>query len=134
MSNKTRNKKSSSSRAGSKKKLQVRKTRGTALTIALVLIVVHSLLAAILYYGLGNAPEVQRPWILSLMVVHFLLNIVAAVGIFYWKTWGLYVYAASAIIALVVGLVSIGVWSVFYMILPIAILGWMLRTKWDNFE
>lgn len=133
MANKAKNKKSSRV-SSSKKKMQVKKTRGTALTIALVVIVVHSLLAAVLYYGLSNAPEVQRPWILGLMVVHFLLNIVAAAGIFYWKTWGPYVYAASAIIALVVGLVSIGAWSVFYMVLPVAILGWLLRTKWDYFE
>lgn len=134
MANKAKNKKSNVKVNRNKKKVQVRKTRGTALTIALVLIVVHSILAAILYSGLSNAPEVQRPWILSLMVLHSLLNIAAAVGIFYWKTWGMYVYAASAIIALVVGLVSIGAWSVFYMVLPVAILGWLLRTKWDYFE
>lgn len=133
MSNKSKNKKSTS-RASGKSKVQVKKNRGTALTIALVVVIIHSLLAAVLFYGLSNAPEVQRPWILGLMVLHFLLNILAAIGIFYWKTWGLYVYAGSAIIALVVGLVSIGAWSVFYMVLPVAILGWLLRTKWDYFE
>jgi hypothetical protein len=132
MANKTKKKKTSVS-TNSKKK-PVRKVRGTALTIALVVIVVHSLLAAVLYFGLRTDPGVERTWILGLMVLHFLLNVLAAIGIYYWKLWGMYVYAASAIIALVAGLVSIGVWSVFYMILPVAILGWLLRSKWDNFE
>ncbi len=105
-----------------------------SLTIALIVVVVHSLLAAVLYFGLRTDPAVERTWILGLMVLHFLLNVVAAIGIYFWKMWGMYLYAASAVIALVVGLVSIGAWSAFYMVLPIAILGWLLRTKWDYFE
>jgi hypothetical protein len=72
--------------------------------------------------------------VLTLMSIHFLANVVAAVGIWYWKKWGPYVYAYSAILALVIGLVTVGVWSVFYMVLPVAILGWLLRTKWDYFS
>ncbi len=69
-----------------------------------------------------------------MMVVHFLANIAAAVGIWYWKKWGLYVYAASTILALVAGLISVGIWSLFYMVLPLAIIGWVLRSKWSYFE
>jgi lipoprotein signal peptidase len=116
------------------KKKQVRKERGTLLTIALVVVGLHGLAAAIAYSTLSNAPDVQRPWIISMMVLHFLMNVAAAIGIFYWKKWGLYVYATSTVIALVAGLLSVGVWSVFYMVLPLAILGWLLRTKWDYFE
>jgi len=131
---KNKNKKASSFRASGKQKPQAKKHHGTLLKIALIIMVVHGIFGAYLFYSLKVDPAVERPWILGLMVVHFLANILAAVGIFYWKQWGLYVYAASAIIALVVGLVSIGAWSVFYMVLPVAILGWLLRTKWDNFE
>jgi Na+/proline symporter len=109
-----------------------KKERGTLLTIALLVIAIHGVFAAALYYT--SAPEVQRPWIISMMVVHFLANVAAAVGIFYWKKWGLYVYAASTIIALVAGLLAVGIWSTFYMILPLVILGWLIRTKWDYFE
>ena len=134
MATKNKNKKASSSKASTKKKPQVKKHHGTLLKIALIIVAVHGIFGAYLYYSLSADPEVQRPWILGMMVLHFLANILAAVGIFYWKKWGMYVYAASAIVALVAGLVSIGVWSVFYMVLPVAILGWLLRTKWDNFE
>ena len=126
--------KSSSTRPINKKKAPVKKVHGTLLTIALVIMGVHGIVAAYLYYSLSTAPEVQRPWILGMMVLHFLANIAAAFGIFYWKKWGLYVYAFSTIIALVAGLLSVGIWSVFYMVLPFVIVGWLLRTKWDYFE
>jgi hypothetical protein len=111
------------------------KERGTVLTIFLVLIALHGILAGILYYTerMDNS-TLDRPWILSLMVVHSLANVVAAVGIWYWKRWGLYVYSASTVLGVVVGLLAIGAWSLFYMILPLVILGWVLRTKWGNFE
>ena len=144
MSTKSKNKKASSTRVNSakpsstkpinKKKAPPKKVHGTLLTIVLVIMAVHGIIAAYLYYSMSTAPEVQRPWIIGMMVVHFLGNIAAAVGIFYWKKWGLYIYAGSTIIALVAGLLSIGVWSVFYMVLPLAIVGCLLRSKWDYFE
>lgn len=115
-----------------KKKTVVKKERGTILTIVLIIMAIHGIFAAYLYST--AAPEVQRPWIITMMVVHSLLDIAAAVGIYYWKKWGLYVYAASTVLALVAGLLSIGVWSVFYMVLPLAIVGWLLRSKWSYFE
>ncbi len=114
------------------------KTRGTLLTIALVVMVLHGLAAAIFYAvarqdALSTA-YMSRPWLIALMSLHFLLNVVAAVGIWFWKKWAMYVYAASTILAVVVGLLSIGIWSVFYMVLPFVIIGWLLRTKWDYFK
>lgn len=118
-----------------KAKGKIRKERGTLLTIALVIVALHGVFATYLYYTLRTQQAyLERPWILTLMVVHSALNVAAAVGIWYWKKWALYVYAASAVIALVVGLLSVGIWSVFYMVLPVAILGWLLRTKWGYFE
>jgi cell division protein FtsW (lipid II flippase) len=114
------------------------KTRGTLLTIALVVMVLHGLAAAIFYAvarqdALSTA-YMSRPWLIALMSLHFLLNVVAAVGIWFWKKWAMYVYAASTILAVVVGLLSVGIWSVFYMVLPFVIIGWLLRTKWDYFK
>jgi lipoprotein signal peptidase len=125
--------KNKNTQAKNKKKKVVKKERGTLLLIALILIVVHSLVAAILYSTLKSSPDIQRPWLITMMVVHFLANVAAAAGIYFWKKWGLYLYSASAIIALVAGLLAVGMLSVFYMVLPIVILGWLLRTKWDYF-
>jgi hypothetical protein len=111
------------------------KERGTWLSLALVVMVLHGAFGAYLFYTVRvGEPYLDRPWILTLMVVHFLANILAAAGIWYWKKWGLVVYAASTVLAVVVGLLSIGVWSVFYFVLPMAILGYILRAKWDYFQ
>ena len=110
------------------------KVRGTVLTILLVIMGLHGIVAGFFYYYYRtNTAYLDRPWILTLMAIHFFMNVVAAVGIWYWKKWALYVYAASTVVALVVGLLSVGIWSVFYMVLPLAIMGWVLRTKWDYF-
>jgi hypothetical protein len=109
--------------------------RGFWLTLALIIMGLHGIFAAYLYYTIRVEEAVlDKPWILTLMVIHFLANIVAAVGIWFWKKWALYVYVASTILAVVVGLLSVGIWSVFYMFLSLAILGYILRSKWDYFE
>jgi hypothetical protein len=124
----------SKSSTKSKKKQAPKKVRGSWLTIALVIIVLHSLVAAIAYATTNiNAENLDKSLALSLMVLHFLANVVAAIGIWYWQKWGLYLYAASAIVAVVVGLLTIGIWSFFYLALPAIILGWLVRTKWSYF-
>ena len=121
------------SRPGKRSKAPV-KERGIWLQILLVIMVLHGLFAAYFYYTVRTQETyLDRPMILSMMVIHSLANVVAAVGIWYWKKWALYVYAGSTILALVVGLLSVGAWAVFSMVLPLAILGYVLRTKWDYF-
>jgi hypothetical protein len=114
-----------------------RKTRGTWLTIALVVIVLHGLLAAV-YYAAAKVDSayMARPWLISLMVVHFLANVAAAIGIWYWKKWGVYIYIVSTILAVIVGLITtgLGMVSIFYFALPLVIVGWLLRTKWAYFD
>jgi len=135
----TSNKSTSSNKPNDYKKKPIekkkpKKVRGFWLTAALVVMALHGIFAAYLYYTQASAPTLQRPWILGLMVVHSLANVVAAVAIWYWKRWGLYVYAASTVLAMVVGLMSVGIYSLFYMFLPFVIVGWLLRTKWDYIE
>jgi hypothetical protein len=126
---------SQSKRKHSAKAKNQKKERGFWLTLFLVIMALHGIFAAYFYYTVRvGEPSLDRPWILTLMVIHSLANILAAVGIWYWKKWALYVYAASTILGLVVGLLSIGAWSTFYMVLPLAILGYILRTKWNYFN
>lgn len=110
------------------------KTRGTFLTILLVIMALHEIVAGFFYYAARMDDSiVSRPWLVGLMAIHSFANVIAAVGIWKWKMWAWQLYIASAVLALVVGLLTMGVWSAFYMILPLAIVGWALRTKWDNF-
>ena len=121
------------SKQGKRTKAQV-KERGIWLQIILVVMAIHGIFAAYFYYTVRTQePYLDRPMILTLMVIHSLANVVAVIGIWFWKKWALYVYAGSTILALVVGLLSIGAWSVFYMVLPLVILGYVLRSKWGYF-
>ena len=119
-------------------KAAMRKSRGTGLTIVLVLMAIHGIIAGAAYLALYKEPStitmtthITR---LALMGLHMLANVVAAVGIWFWKKWALYIYAASTVVALVLVLIS-GIWyGAFYVVLPLAIVGWLLRTKWDYFD
>lgn len=114
-------------------KKPVHKVRGFWLTAALVLMIVTGLAAAI-FYNAAKTPQVDRTWILTMMVVANLLDVVAAIGIWLWKRWGTYVYLFATAIAFVAGLASVGMWASFYLILPAVIVGWLLRSKWDYFD
>jgi hypothetical protein len=114
-------------------KKPVHKVRGFWLTAALVLMIVTGLAAAIFFYA-AKTPQVDRTWILTMMVVANLMDVIAAIGIWLWKRWGMYVYLYATIIAFVAGLASVGMWASFYLILPAVIVGWLLRSKWDYFD
>jgi hypothetical protein len=136
----SKNKKSQTTSQHSSKNLKSRqkqareKERGWLLSLVLVIMALHGLAASYFYINVQNMPEVQKPFVIWLMVLHSLANVVAAIGIWNWKKWALYVYAGSTIASVVAGLLSIGAWSVFYMVLPLAIVGWLLRTKWEYFD
>jgi hypothetical protein len=130
----TQSQKKVQSKPAQKGKKPVRKERGWLLSAALILIILHGLLGAVLYYTQSKQDFVPRPVILVLMSIHFLANIAAAFGIWNWKKWGIYVFVGSELLAVVLGLITVGIWSLFYMFLPLVILGWLLRTKWDYFE
>jgi hypothetical protein len=110
------------------------KQRGTFLTILLVIMALHGIVAGFFYYSARMDDSIiTRPWLVTLMAIHSFANVIAAVGIWKWKMWAWQLYIASTILALVVGLLTMGVWSAFYMVLPLAIVGWALRTKWNLF-
>ncbi len=114
----------------------VKKVRGFWLTFVLVIMALHGVVATLFYTSAkaGAAPN-ARTWILTLMIVHSLLDVIAVVGVWYWRRWGLYLYAFSTILAVIAGLLTgYGMYSVFYMALPLVIMGWLLRTKWNYLE
>jgi len=117
-----------------KTKHDARNERGLGLSLILIVMALHGIFGTILYYTIRTQEALDRPWLISLMALHSLANVIAVVGIWFWKKWALYVYAASTVLALSVGLISLGAWTVFYLIVPFAILGWMLRAKWNLFE
>ncbi len=126
-------KKSTGKSSKSVKKIQ--KKHGVLLIGFLVFMIIHGIVTAVMYDQFRTPDAmISRPYIAGLMVLHSLLNIAAAAGIWFWKKWGLYLYAGSTILALVLGLITVGMWSVFSIVLPAAILGWILTDKWEYFE
>jgi hypothetical protein len=110
------------------------KKRGGLLTFAIIIIGLHGAVGAYLYSTLTHAPDVQRPWIVAMMVIHFLANLVAAFGIYSWKKWGLTLYVASNLLAIVAGALAVGLFSIFYLILPLVITGYIVKSKLKYFS
>jgi hypothetical protein len=126
------------SKAGNPAKKQVKKERGTVLSILLGLILLHAIFATFLAFtSLRDQYAGYRNWILVLFALISLADILAAVGMWYWKKWAIYLYAGTRVIATAVHLMLTGSGLVvFYDLLPVAILGYVinLQSKQNLFE
>ena len=112
------------------------KERGTWLSIWLILIVVHGVIAAGLIWYLRNEGGLGSPWwVFTLLFVLAIADIVAAVAAWYWKRWGLQLYALSTVVGIVIGLVlTASQLIVFHDIIPLAILGYLIKDKRSHFS
>ena len=62
-------------------------------------------------------------------------DIVAAVAIWYWKKWGLRLYAISTVIGIAAGLIlTASQLVVFHDIIPLAVLGYVIKDRWGDFD
>lgn len=130
------NTKQNSNMKGPAKK-PVNKERGTLLSVLYVLIGVHGILGAYVGYSTLKAEYVQTTWALPVLTLVSVAAIVAAVAMWYWKEWGIYLYAVVGIIQAIVHLLMTGsMLVVFYDILPVAILAYIinLQSKRHLFE
>ena len=136
--NKTANqpvKPTTKAKAPAKKPIQ--KERGTLLSVLLALILVHALLATYLGYTSLRDEYTRTTWVLPLMILVSIACIVAAVGMWYWKQWGIYLYAIACVIQAAVHLALTGaLMVVFYDLLPLSILAYVisLQSKQKLFE
>jgi hypothetical protein len=108
-----------------------KKERGWILISAYIIIALHGILAA---YLISTYPKpvlpVDKSYLLPILAANALLNVVAAIGMWYWKRWGLILYGISAMIAAAIGLVLTGqLLVIFYQLIPLAILGYILALK-----
>ena len=119
------------SKAEGPAKKQVNKKRGGLLSFLLVLIGLHAITASILVYStLKQDYEGSRTWILVVLTLVSLAEIVAAVGMWYWKKWAIYLYGITRVIATAIHIILTGTTLVvFYDLLPVAILGYVIRLQ-----
>jgi hypothetical protein len=125
----------SSTKAPAKK--QAHKERGTLLTVLLVLIFLHAIFATYLGYISLKAEYAKTTWVLPLLTLVSVACIVAAVGMWYWKQWGITLYAVTCVVQAVVHLLMTGqMLVVFYDLLPLSILAYVisLQSKEKLFE
>lgn len=112
------------------------KERGTWLSIWLVFIGLHGILSSVLVWYLRNQQNESSPsWVLATLFLLSLADVVAAIAAWYWKKWGLWLYAISTGIGIVLGLVLTRsqLW-VFHDLLPLVILGYLVRDKRNGFD
>ena len=107
------------------------KTRGTVLSVLLVLIFLHALLAtAVVYSTLKEQFAAATSWVLPVMGLVSLAGIVAAVGMWYWKKWAITLYLVTSVIAMVIHLMLTGsLLVVFYDLLPVSILAYVINMQ-----
>jgi hypothetical protein len=118
-------------------KKAVHKQRGTLLSVLIVLIGLHGILGAYVGYVSLKTEYVKAPWALALLTLVSVAALVAAVAIWYWKQWGITLYAVVCIVQAAVHLALTGsLLVVFYDILPVAILAYVinLQSKTKLFE
>ena len=109
--------------------------RGFWLSLVLILIMIHSIFTIWFVYNAQQASDASStPWLIGALVLVAIAKFIAAIAIWNWKKWGLYMFAVSVVISVILGLILTGWWLiVFNEVLPLAILGWFIRDKWSNF-
>jgi hypothetical protein len=105
--------------------------RGTVWVVWLVLLGLHGIGAIFLAYTSFNAEYAQnRNLIVTALVVAAVLQVVSVVGMWFWKTWGLYMYVAVTFIQMAAHMVlTASVWVGFYDAIPLLITGYILNFK-----
>lgn len=118
-------------------KVEKKPDRGLGLSIWLILIVILSFVTGAATLSLMKQPDVPtRDWLISLFLIFTASKAIGALGIWNWKTWGLYLYAIAVLGTMGVALVltSFLIWGIFYEAIPLLITGWLLRGKMGYFE
>lgn len=110
------------------------KERGCWLTGWLLLMAIHGIVASLLVFYLRRQPGSDSPLWLAVLAAVSVATVVAAIAIWYWKRWGLILYAVTIAVGIVVGLIltRTQLW-VFHEIIPLAILGYLVKDKWAYF-
>lgn len=104
------------------------KRRTTMLTIVLALVSIGAVIDAIipLLYR-RETYEINHPIVLGGAILVGLLGVAGVVGLWLWKRWGLYLFIASVIGSIAVGLVVYPLmWAAFHAVIPLLILGYGL--------
>jgi len=110
--------------------------RGTLLTIALVLVVLHGIFVFAVYWAtIGNMGREAAPWTLTVLGLAAAADVIAGIAMWFWKKWGMYLYFIATAVKTVVTLAMTGsLMMVFAGLLPMIIVGYIIKPHLKHFN
>jgi len=113
-----------------------KRERGGWLSAWLILVVLYNAFSVFLVWDLrAQQSAISAPWFWLLLLAPSVANILAAIAIWKWKNWGLVLYAISTTVAIAVGLLlTASQLIVFHEIIPLAILGYLIKDSRQHFD
>jgi hypothetical protein len=120
----------------SNKKETHKKERGWLLTLAIVLVIIGGMISfGVAWSESGIRGSALPTWFLIAAVASAIADIIAGIGLWRWQKWGYYLFLASTIVSIVLGLLVTGsALFAFSRIIPFAIVGYIILPKWKMFE
>ena len=122
-----------SSSKGSK---QASKHRSTLLTVALVIVILHGILMAAMYWTV--LPDAQRTLGNIALLGMFgaaAATVVAGVAMWFWKRWGIYLYGVASVVEAVIALLASGsIFLLFGALLPAIVVLYIVMAEKEKFE
>jgi len=114
----------------------VSKRRSTLLTAALIIVILHGIVMAVVYWTV--LPDAQRTVGNIALLGMFgaaAASVVAGVAMWYWKRWGIYLYGAAAVLEAVIALLASGsIFLLFGALLPAIIVLYIVMREQGKFE
>lgn len=116
--------------------LPAERERGRWLTAAICFVIGYGLAMIVILLSLDSARNVLAPgWLLPLVIGIGVAEIIAGIALWRWKMWGLYLYLAATIVALFLAVLVAGsLFVVYARIVPFAVVGYIIRPKWEHFD
>ena len=110
--------------------------RSTGWSIWLILILIHAFVVVFATLSMIKSPEgVTRDWLVTFFLIFTAAKAFAVLGMWNWKTWGLYLYVIAVLGTMGIALVLTSfMWGIFYEAIPLLITGWLLRGKQQYFD
>lgn len=105
------------------------------MTAFLVVAILLNLARSYVIYQLMQLNQLAiAAWVLPALLAVSLGGLIGAIGMWLWKRWGLTLYTAATLLSIAVSLVLTGLLLVaFYDVIPLLVLGFMIRGRQDLF-
>ncbi len=114
------------------------KQRTTLMTIAIALVFLHGLVAtAIVFaylYSIGGIGEINKQILFGVHAAAAVASVIAAVALWYWKRWGIYLYAAAIVVSAAMALMLVGMYGIFAELVPAFVVIYILYPKIKLFD